>query len=79
MQYTLLTPDHLDRLRRERVLELEADHARAGFALQESPKDRQALADRAELERRIGIHREELFRSTRTAEAVRNEEPGDPE
>lgn len=74
MEYALLTPGHLDQLRRERMLELEADHARAGLVLQEVPTDRQALADRAELERRIRLHREELSRS---AEAP--DDAGDPE
>lgn len=60
MEYTHLTARHVVQLRQERILALEADHARACLVLEENPEDRQAREDVAELERRIGHHRGQL-------------------
>lgn len=60
MEYTHLTGRDLVHLRRERILALEADHARACLVLEENPTDRRACEDVAELERRIEHHRGQL-------------------
>lgn len=62
MDYTHLTAKDATGLRHERVHRLEVEHYRVRLALEEADEDAnaQAQVELADLERRIGLHREVL-------------------
>lgn len=70
MDYLVLGPGGAEQLRRDRLLELEIEHARIALILEEDPANKHAQRDIAEVTRRIEHHRGKLA----TAEEPQAEE-----